>query len=62
LKNKRLQSEKHKYWIVENWKKVLFSDESHFFVQGKNSRFIRIRNGEQLSPVYFNEVVKDLQK
>jgi len=28
-------------------KKVLFSDESHFFAQGKNSRFFRIRKGKQ---------------
>jgi len=28
----------------------MFSDESHFFVPEKHSRFIRIRNREQLSP------------
>jgi len=41
---------------------VLFSDESHFFVQGKHSRFVRIRKGEQLSPADFTEVVKYPQK
>jgi len=39
-------------------KKVLFSDESHFRVHGKHSRFVRTRNGEQLGPVHFNEIVK----
>ena len=38
---------------------MLFSDENHFFVQGKQSRFFRIRKGKQLSPAHFNEVVKD---
>jgi len=28
----------------------MFSDESHFFVPEKHSRFITIRNREQLSP------------
>jgi len=40
----------------------MFSDENRFFVQGKHSRFFRIRKGEQYSPAHFNELVKDLQK
>ena len=39
--------------------RVLFSDESDFFVPGKHSRFIRIRNREQLSPAHCNELVKE---
>jgi len=41
---------------------VLFSDESHFFVEGKYSTFIRIRKSEQLSPAHYNEAVKYPQK
>jgi len=41
--------------------KVLFSDESHFFFQ-RNSRFIRIRNREQLSPSHGNALVKEVKK
>jgi len=52
----------NKYWTVEDREKVLFSDESHFFIQGTHSRFVRIRNGEQLNPVYSNELVEDPQK
>jgi len=40
---------------------MLFSDESHFF-PGKHSRFIRIRNREQLSPAHCNELVKEAKK
>jgi len=41
---------------------VLFTDEIVFFVQGKHSRFVRIRKGEQLSPARFNEVCKTPKK
>jgi len=41
--------------------KVLFSDESHIFFQG-NSRFIRIRNREQLSPDHCKELEKEAKK
>ena len=35
MKKKRyLWTLKYKNWMVENWKKVLFRDESHFFFQG----------------------------
>jgi len=62
MKTKNYNVQKNNYWAVEDREKVLFSDESHFFVQGKHSRFVRIRKGEQLSPAHFNELVKDLQK
>ena len=59
MKRKKLErARKHKNWKVEDWKKVLFSDESHFFVQGMHSRLVRISKGEQLSPAHFSEVVK----
>jgi len=53
-----------KNWILEHWKKVLLSDsdESDFFVQGKHSRFVRIRKGEQLSPAHFDDVCKTSSK
>jgi len=47
-----------KNYIVENRKRVLLSNESDVVVQGKHSRFVRIRKGEQLSPAHFNEVGK----
>ena len=38
MKKKRLHwANTHKNWTIEDWKKVLFTDESHFFVQGKHS-------------------------
>jgi len=40
---------------------VLLSDGNDIFIQGKH-RFVRIRKGEQLSPVHFNEVCKTSPK
>ena len=59
MRKKKLEwSRAHKNWAVEDWKKVMFSDESYFFVQGKHSRFARISRGEHLSSAHFNVVVK----
>jgi len=62
MKTKNYKVQKNKYWTAEDRENVMFSDENRFFVQGKHSRFFRIRNGEQLSPAHFNELVKKLQK
>jgi len=53
-----LEWAKNIYWTVDNWKKVVLFDESHFRIHGKHSRFVRIRNHEQLDPAHFNEIVK----
>ena len=59
MKKKRLEwARTHKNWTVEDWKKVLFLVKSHFFVQGKHSRFARISKGEHLSSAPFNVVGK----
>jgi len=41
---------------------VFLSDENYFFVQGKHSRFVRIRKGERLNPVHFNKACETLPK
>ena len=33
-------------WIATDWKKVFFSDESHFLVQGKRSQHVHRSIGE----------------
>ena len=49
---------KYKNGSIEEWKKVLFLDETHFFVQGQHSQYVRITEGEKLLPVHFNQAVK----
>lgn len=59
MRQKRLAwARKYKNWSVEDWKKVLFSDETHFFVQGRHSKYVRVSEGERLSPLHFNQTVK----
>jgi len=50
-----------KYWTVENRKKSCFRMKV-IFVPGTHSRFIRIRNHEQLSPAHCNERVLEPKK
>ena len=63
MKSKRLTwAKKHKTWTVEEWKKVLFSDESHFYVRGEHSRFVRRSIEESLNSHHVNQTVKHPQK
>lgn len=48
----------YKGWTVEDWRKVLFSDESHFLVQGQRSRFVRKSENEKLTTQHFDQTVK----
>ena len=59
MKKKRLQwAKKYKSWTVDQWKKVMFSDESHFLVRGKHSQFVCKSAGEMLTSHHINESVK----
>ena len=49
MKKKRLQwAKKHKKWGLQKWRQVIFSDESHFEVQGYRSQYVRRSKGEPL--------------
>ena len=63
MRQKRLAwSRKYKDWSVEDWKKVTFSDESHFLVQGRQSRYVRRSTGEKLQKGHIVESVKHPHK
>ena len=55
-KRKRyLWAKKYKNYTVENWKKVLFTDESQFEIHGNNRRvYVRRRHGER----FLNQCLK----
>jgi transposase len=58
MKAKRLAwAKKYENWTVEDWKRVLFSDESHFIVQGQQFRFIR-RGNEKLNSSHIVQATK----
>ena len=51
MMKKRLKwAKEHREWTVDDWKKVIFSDESHFEVHGHRSPYVRRSVGEKLKP------------
>lgn len=57
-KQRLLWAIKYIKWSVEDWKKVLFTDETHFIVQGQRSKFVRKSDNEKLTPSHLNQTVK----
>ena len=53
---------KYAHWNAEDWTKVLFSDETHFLVQGQRSKFVRKAANESLSASHINQTVKHPSK
>ena len=49
---------KYREWTMADWKKVLFSDESHFMVQGEQSQFVRKSKDEKIRSSHINQGVK----
>ncbi len=49
-------------WTKNDWRKVLFSDESHFLVQGKRSQYVRRSKGEPILDAHIEQYVKHPQK
>ena len=63
MKRKRLVwAETHKEWTKEDWRKVLFSDESHFMVQGERSQYVRRSRNEEIRAEHMNQMVKNPAK
>lgn len=59
-KTKRLAwAMKHRHWTTEDWKKVLWTDESKFQIFGSSRRiFVRRRVGERMVPQCVTSTVK----
>ena len=53
---------KHKDWSEDDWGRVLFSDQSHFFVQGFKPKFVRFSPNEKLREEHFVQTVKHPDK
>ena len=59
MKKKRfIWAKKYKDWKREQWRQVLFSDESHFLVQGVRSQHVRISKREPLKESHIDQAVK----
>lgn len=63
MKEKRYKwAKKYKEWTKEQWRKVMFTDESHFFVQGQRSQHVRRSQGEKYQDCHIDQYVKHPQK
>ena len=48
----------HKNWTKEEWRKVMFTDESHFEVQGQRCQYVRRSIGEPIREGHIEQHVK----
>jgi transposase len=63
MKQKRLaRANKYRLWKTDAWKKVAFSDESHFFVQGYRASVVRRSSDEPVRAEHLQQNVKYLPK
>lgn len=63
MKKKRFKwARDHRNWTLGQWRKVSFSDESHFEVQGQRSQFVRRSKNEPLRPAHIDQRVKHPDK
>lgn len=63
MKQKRLAwAECYKEWTTEDWRRVMFSDESHFLVQGQRSQYVRRSKNEEITEEHMNQYIKNPEK
>ncbi|GFY01625.1 HTH_Tnp_Tc3_2 domain-containing protein [Trichonephila clavipes] len=63
MKKKRLHwTRKYLSGTAQDWKKVLFSDETHFYAQGFRPRCVRRNGGEPIRKQHLIQTVKHHQK
>ena len=53
---------KYKNWTKEDWRRVIFSGETHMFVQGQRSQHVRRSQNEKIRNAYIDQRVKNPQK
>ena len=63
MMRKRLKwAKKYQNWTVTDWRKVHFSDESHFLIQGQRSQHVRRSIGEPIRECHIDQSVIHPQK
>ena len=53
---------KYKNWTKEDWRRVIFCDETHMFVQGQRSQHVRRSQNEKIRNAHIDQRVKHPQK
>ena len=63
MKDQRLDwANVYKHWTKEDWKRVLFTDETQFYCQGQRSQWVRRTKGEKISEKHISQFAKFPQK
>ena len=62
MKKRYKWAKRRKDWTKELWRKVVSSDESHFFVQGQRSQHVRKSSEEKIGESHINQFIKGQQK
>lgn len=60
--NRYKWAQKYKDWTTESSRKVVFSDENHFFVQDQRYQHLRSSSGEKIHNSHTDQCVKHPQK
>ncbi|KAK9877564.1 hypothetical protein WA026_018667 [Henosepilachna vigintioctopunctata] len=58
MKKRLAWAKKYRAWTVDDWKKVVFSGETHLFVQGYKLSVVRRSDGETSRPDHIQQTVK----
>ena len=53
---------KYKNWTKEDWRHVIFSDETHMFIQGQKSQHVRRSQNKKIRNAHIDQRVKHPQK
>ena len=53
---------KYKHWTKEDWRHVIFSDETHMFVQGQRSQHVQKSQNKKIRNAHIDQCVKHPQK
>ena len=53
---------KYKNWTKEDWRRVIFSDETHMFVQGQRSQHVRRSQNKKIRNAHIDQRIKHPQK
>ena len=62
-RRKRLQfARRYRHWTVDQWKKIVWSDESPFVLRCQRRSYVWRRRNEQLSPRFLQGTLKHQKK
>ena len=62
MKKNLARAKKYRSWTVNDWKKMLFNDQTHLFVQRYKSKVVRWSEAQTLGLDHMKQTIKHLSK